>query len=424
MADRIENRKKTVDKRQMLLVTLCWAIYTASYLGKYCYSANISVIRSYFAVDKAAAGLVGTCFFFAYGAGQVINGIFCKKYHVYFVVLGALLVSACCNAIMAFCDNFAIFKYVWFINGATLSVLWPTLIRLLSENLSDDYCPKAVVVMGTSVAVGTFVTYGISALFNAVINNSSSYKYAFYVAIVALPMLAVLWATSYRKLVVKTDKSAAGTSAVGMQDLGNEKKKTSGALLMTIIVLALFAVVTNLVKDGLTTWIPQILSDIYAMPDFLSILLTLLLPVLALFGTALAVAMNKKIKDIVNLCALAFAVITVLIAIVIAAVNTGAAIMLICLSLVSLMTSAVNNAVTSMFPLYYKEQLNSGLVAGVLNGFCYIGSTISSYGLGALADGVGWNAVFELLASASAFCVVLAAIRILVANIKKKKNKL
>ena len=193
---------------------------------------------------------------------------------------------------------------------------------------------------------------------------------------------------------------------------------------MTIIVLALFAVVTNLVKDGLTTWIPQILSDIYAMPDFLSILLTLLLPVLALFGTALAVAMNKKIKDIVNLCALAFAVITVLIAIVIAAVNTGAAIMLICLSLVSLMTSAVNNAVTSMFPLYYKEQLNSGLVAGVLNGFCYIGSTISSYGLGALADGVGWNAVFELLASASAFCVVLAAIRILVANIKKKKNKL
>ena len=404
MADRIENRKKTVDKRQMLLVALCWAIYTASYLGKYCYSANISVIRSYFAVDKATAGLVGTCFFFAYGAGQVINGIFCKKYHVYFVVLGALLVSACCNAIMAFCGNFAIFKYVWFINGATLSVLWPTLIRLLSENLSDDYCPKAVVVMGTSVAVGTFVTYGISALFNAVINNSSSYKYAFYVAIVALPMLAVLWATSYKKLVVKTD--------------------TSGALLMTIIVLALFAVVTNLVKDGLTTWIPQILSDIYAMPDFLSILLTLLLPVLALFGTALAVAMNKKIKDIVNLCALAFAVITVLIAIVIAAVNTGAAIMLICLSLVSLMTSAVNNAVTSMFPLYYKEQLNSGLVAGVLNGFCYIGSTISSYGLGALADGVGWNAVFELLASASAFCVVLAGIRILVANIKKKQNKL
>ena len=69
MADRIENRKKTVDKRQMLLVALCWAIYTASYLGKYCYSANISVIRSYFAVDKATAGLVGTCFFFFFFAG-------------------------------------------------------------------------------------------------------------------------------------------------------------------------------------------------------------------------------------------------------------------------------------------------------------------------------------------------------------------
>ena len=87
-----KNIKKPVDKRQWLLVALCWAIYTASYLGKYCYNANKSVIMSYFSIDKATAGLVGTCFFIAYGAGQVVNGLLCKKYNIRFVVFGSLLI--------------------------------------------------------------------------------------------------------------------------------------------------------------------------------------------------------------------------------------------------------------------------------------------------------------------------------------------
>ena len=293
-----KNIKKPVDKRQWLLVALCWAIYTASYLGKYCYNANKSVIMSYFSIDKATAGLVGTCFFIAYGAGQVVNGLLCKKYNMRFVVFGSLLISACCNAVMAFCNEFAVLKYVWFINGATLSVLWPTLVRLLSETLSDDYCPRAVVVMGTSVAVGTFITYGISAAFNAGIGSSVSYKYAFLTAIICLPVLALVWNFAYPKLVGK-GKAEKEENTIEPQTIKApiEKKKIGSSLMISLVILAFFAVVTNLVKDGLTTWIPKILEDTYEMPSYLSILLTLFLPMLALFGTAVAVRLNKNIPD-------------------------------------------------------------------------------------------------------------------------------
>jgi len=50
-----------------------------------------------------------------------------------------------------------------------------------------------------------------------------------------------------------------------------------------------------------------------------------------------------------------------------------------------------------------RGKVNSGLFAGVLNGFCYVGSTISSYGLGAIADIFGWIAVFWTLIG---FCFV------------------
>ena len=406
-----KNIKNPADRRQWLLVALCWAIYTASYLGKYCYNANKSVIMSYFSIDKATAGLVGTCFFIAYGAGQVVNG---------FVVFGSLLISACCNAAMAFCDEFAVLKYVWFINGATLSVLWPTLVRLLSETLSDDYCPRAVVVMGTSVAVGTFITYGISAAFNAGIGSSVSYKYAFLTAIICLPVLALVWNFAYPKLVGK-GKAEKEENTIEPQTIKApiEKKKIANPLMVSLVILAFFAAVTNLVKDGLTTWIPKILEDTYEMPSYLSILLTLFLPMLALFATAVAVRLNKNIPDTVDLCAIAFAFIGVLMGAVMLFANLSAAVMILCLSLVSLSTSAINNAVTSMFPLYHKAEINSGMAAGVLNGFCYIGSALSDYGLGLIADLSGWNAVFIVLCVASEVCVLIAIIRAIVKKIKR-----
>ena len=375
---------------------------------------------SYFAIDKATAGLVGTCFFIAYGAGQVVNGLLCKKYNMRFVVFGSLLISACCNAVMAFCNEFAVLKYVWFINGATLSVLWPTLVRLLSETLSDDYCPRAVVVMGTSVAVGTFITYGISAAFNAGIGSSVSYKYAFLTAIICLPVLALVWNFAYPKLVGK-GKAEKEENTIEPQTIKApiEKKKIGSSLMISLVILAFFAVVTNLVKDGLTTWIPKILEDTYEMPSYLSILLTLFLPMLALFGTAVAVRLNKNIPDTVDLCAIAFAFIGILMGAVMLFANLSAAVMILCLSLVSLSTSAINNAVTSMFPLYHKAEINSGMAAGVLNGFCYIGSALSDYGLGLIADLSGWNAVFIVLCVASEVCVLIAIIRAIVKKIKR-----
>ena len=57
-----------------------------------------------------------------------------------------------------------------------------------------------------------------------------------------------------------------------------------------------------------------------------------------------------------------------------------------------------------------KGKVNSGLIAGILNGFCYVGSTVTSYGLGAIADGSGWQSVFYVLLGAAALAAVVGAL--------------
>jgi OPA family glycerol-3-phosphate transporter-like MFS transporter len=58
---------------------LCWVVYTCSYIGKLSYGANIKLIGDAFSVPNADTGLVSTFFFFAYGIGQIVNGIMCKN---------------------------------------------------------------------------------------------------------------------------------------------------------------------------------------------------------------------------------------------------------------------------------------------------------------------------------------------------------
>ena len=421
MTDKTKQNKIRMSKSAAVLLLICWLVYACSYIGKLGYSANIVNIEKDFNVTHAMAGMASTFFFFAYGAGQIINGIFCKKYNLKYLVFCVLLISAACNLSVGIIRNFIVIRVLWLINGAALSVLWPSLIRLLSETLKADYSPKVVVVMGTTVAAGTFAVYGLSALFVAIGN----YRIIFYLASVILPAIALFWICFYDKLTKAcvAEKSVESIVSATSEEKRNSKQKISKVMFISIVSLGFFAIITNLVKDGLTTWVPAILKEQYGVPDSIGIILTLVMPMLALFGTSVAVALNKKVHDFVGLCGIAFAVIAVLtfcLALAGEGVH-GVVVTLGCLAGVSLLTSSANNVITSMAPLYLKNELNAGLLAGIMNGLCYVGSTLSAYGLGAFADRFGWDAVFLLLAALSAACVIISVIY-LIFSIKSNKN--
>ena len=411
-----KNEKRPLSKTT-LLIALCWLVYTCSYLGKLGYNANITQIEDAFAISHSSAGMVSTFFFFAYGIGQILNGIFCKKYNIRFAVLGSLFVSSLMNLLVGISNNFIIIKYIWLINGAALSVLWPSLVRLLSETLNKKDIARAVVVMGTTVAIGTFFVYALSALFVAM----GIYAMMFFVAGVLLLLIAILWMLAYPKLVeLKTETS---------EEEGQVREETKNRLRLDglwipIILLAFFAIVVNLVKDGLTTWVPMILRETYSLPDSMSILLTLILPILAIFGTSVAVILHKKIKDFIILSIVLFGIAAVFIGLVILCLPTGwVAVTLSCFGIVSCLMSGVNNIITSMAPMYWKNRVDSGFLAGILNGFCYLGSTLSAYGLGLIADVGGWNSVLKLLFILCALSVLFGGIYFFIKKVRSSFKK-
>ena len=107
-------------KKSTILIAICWLVYTCSYLGKMGYSANIVQFEVFYGVSHSQSGMVSTFFFFAYGAGQIINGIFCRKYNIKYFVFVALIISALCNLAVGLASSFNVIKYCWLLNGISI----------------------------------------------------------------------------------------------------------------------------------------------------------------------------------------------------------------------------------------------------------------------------------------------------------------
>lgn len=404
------------------LIFLVWLVYATSYLGKVNYSANITQIIDFFQVSKAEAGLPPTFFFFAYGVGQVVNGLLCKRYPIKLTIFLSLTLSALLNLVIAVSSDFGIVKWLWMANGFVLSLLWPTLIRLLSESLANAELGKSSVVIGTTVASGTLTAYALGALF-AFLNQ---FKLSFYAAAFADLLVAVIWLFSYKKATTMALTQKAREDSPAEQETTDESSKVSHPMARTVILsivfLCLFAVVTNLVKDGLITWVPSVLKEEYSLPDAMAILLTLVIPIVAIFGNAFALALHKKIADYITQACVCFAAISGIIGVILWSLGAkNMAAMLVGLLLTSLLASSLNSLITAIYPMFMRSQLNSGMFAGILNGFCYLGSTISSYGLGSVADKHGWFGVFWLLLGVCLFCCVIWLIYVILRSVATRK---
>lgn len=403
------------NKKSNLLIFLCWAAYTFAYVARLNYNASMVEILSQLGTTKEAAGTVSSFFFFAYGAGQLVNGLLSKKYNTKYSVTVALAGSCVINIAMTCCHGIDAMKYLWLFNGVFQSVLWSSLIKTLSDNLADSKLSKAVMVMSTTVAAGTFMAYGLAALFSYF---EMSWTLIFYVASALIGMTAILWFIGMSTLQKGKDEIQQTESKT------KNKLSFTPAFIVGLIVILISAVTNGFIKDGITTWVPSILKEEFGVPSSLSIIVTLLLPVLSIFGTSLVNLLHKKQKDENALNGIFYFGALILTGLIILTMNLKSVpVTLILFGGIACLMAAVNNVITSIVPLYSRDKIDSGLSAGLLNTFCYVGSTLATSLLGRIADTRGWNDVFIciLIFTAVSFAVCFISVVIKKSN-RLKKN--
>lgn len=403
------------DSKQHRLIYTCFMMYTSVYLAKLNYNALLVEILGDLGGTRSAAGLVSSFFFFSYGIGQVVSGFLAKRFNEKYVVTGSLFGSALCNLSMSLAPNVSVMKYIWLLNGIIMSTLWCSVIKVQGKYISAKNLPRSLSLMGLTTPLGTALNYGACALIAAV----TTWRVSFWLAAGLMTFMAVLWFVTLSDV----ERSAGpvsvtrekGESSPQEPDKVSEPKSVGTAVAVGIGIIYIAVMVTQFSRDGLNTWVPSILYEVYNLPTTLSIALTLLLPLLSSLSNFALVALERKCKYFVVLSIVFVGCAALFMAVLVACYRLNSAVVtMVCFIVVCASCSGMANIATNHLPLYYRDRFDPGMLAGLAQGFSYLGSTVSTYTLGFVADKGGWFNVFLLLTvvilAALIMCVIYKAV--------------
>lgn len=371
-----------------LLFCLCFAAYTAAYVGRLGYSACLAALVADCGFTRAQGGMVGTAFFVVYGVCQLIWGFAGDGAPPQHMILAGLAGAGAVNLAFGFARTVPAMTALWCLNAVFQSLLWSPIIRIFAEWFRPEYRRVACLGINITVPVGTVAAYLCSALFL----RWGSWRGQFWLAGALLLVMAGGWAALLGPLLRSGAFLRAAPKAPGAR--GHAAGAGLGRLLWRAgLPLFFFALAAQgVLKDGITTWVPSFTADAYGLTGALSVFGAMFLPLVNIGGVYLASWLDRRFfKNELAAAGALFLLGTALIGLLYLARGAGPwpAYILLALSTTAMM--GANTLFASSMPLAFAPWGRASSAAGVLNFCIYVGCGLSVWGTGLVSTALGWG---------------------------------
>lgn len=395
--------KRRAEARRLTL--LCAAVYFCSYLTRLDYGAvMVEMVRAEgFSRVDASAALTGL--FITYGFGQLISGYLGDRVKPQLLIFFGLIACGLMNLLIPFCPSPAWMTVVWSVNGLAQAMMWPPLVRIMSQHMTESEYKVATVHVSWGSSLGTIVIYLMIPLLLKV----SSWRGVFYCAAAVGMGMAAFWMARYGRVerTLPLQEQAAPAEEPG--DAG----KSGGGLraLMPLLAIMMGVIICQgTLRDGITTWMPTYLADTYHMESGKSILTGVLLPLFGMVCYQIVLWMNRKlVKNELQCAAIIFGVglVSLLALRLLHAHSFALSVLILAFAVASM--HGVNLIMTSMTPKYLAGSGKISMISGLLNACTYIGSALSMYGVALIADRFGWTVTESLWCAVALIGTLCAA---------------
>ena len=145
------------------LFFFCWTAYFCSYLGRLNFSSATLDMMNAGLVTTAAAGLINTAYFTAYGIGSFINGLAGDRFSPKAMIAAGLGLSGAANALMPMVAHTDFLALVWAVNGWAQAMVWAPMLRMFALLLTDrDKISFSVNIVSSQVG-GTLASLLLAA---------------------------------------------------------------------------------------------------------------------------------------------------------------------------------------------------------------------------------------------------------------------
>ena len=373
-----------VKGRVRAIAWLLSLVYFASYIMRINFTVLIVKVCSELGREKGELAAIVTALTVAYGVGQIICGVLGDKIKPRIMITCGIVLAAICNISFFFTSNVLLMTVIWGINGFAHAMFWPPIVRLMSLNLTEaEYSFASVrVTWGSSIAtILLYLSCPVLLLF-------MSWRVIMLLCAAVGLAIMVVWLVFAPKLF--EGKNANLDTPPTKTSKASEKttRRAPSYVFLPLALIMLGIVMQGALRDGVTTWMPSYLHEVFALPEEFSIFITVILAIFSMISFTVFDFINRRFfKDEVFSAAFIFLLAAVFGVLLYLSNIFGIAVFSILF--MSLLVACMHGTNLMLIAIAPKRFKNTGKVAtysGIMNACTYVGAAVSIYVFSALKD--------------------------------------
>lgn len=395
-------------KQYKKLIIACLLMYIAEMCIKLPYTAQMVEIIDYFGTTRSNVALGLTIYYFSYGIGQLIISKFMDRINIRkFMVATTILTSISYACIAITTDLWQIWVLLG-LNGFLQAEYWGGINYFIGKLVPNDCISYANKLMGIGFAISNTLVYAISGIFVALI----SWKATFIFSAIML-LLAIAYLYRQEKKTEACIERGDEIEPPAVEKVKSQKafvipegKKINVGFMVGFCLIASFA--TNAINYGINNWIPSMLSEIHHFPNSLSIILTLVFP---LVGVPCAFIMydyyDKKGNIFLSGIVIGGVVLAVVAAFIFGYANSFILAMLLCV-VFRFFHGCYNCVYGNNTLMKLKNYVSPAKSSLVLNALASFSAGTMPFVTGKLLDNLGWKNFYIAMTGVAGLCFLLS----------------
>ncbi len=365
---------------------LAWVltlIYFASYVTRINLAAVIQEIITDTGFGKSELAVVLVCLSVTYGLGQIVNGYLGDRIKPQNLIFMGLLLASSINLCLPFlAHSVAIMAVLWAVNGFAQAMMWPPIVKILVACCDDYMYGYSVVRISWGSSFGTIAVY----LLAPAIIGLFGWQGVFIICAAVGLAVSALWFFLKRGIDLGEQMTSHRVSD------SKEKFSFPKAALFPMLFIALGIIFQGMLRDGVSSWMPTYLAEVFDFGNQTSIFCTLSLAVFSIVMFQVAgVVYRKFFKNEVTCGGVIFAFAAAAALLMFFLFEGGAAISIIAMTLITGCMHGVNLMLITHVPKRFRKYGSISTISGIINSCTYIGAAISTYGVALLSELVGWQ---------------------------------
>ena len=370
---------------QRRMVFSCLGIYTTLYICRLNLSAALEGIRLGLSLTIPQAGTLQTVFALIYACGQFVNGAVVDRLNPVRHMLTGLCGAAACNLLAGLAPSYPLLLLAIAGNAVFQSMVWTPIMRLIAKHIEPG--KKRVFAnffVALTLVFGHFGAWAISGFLSAMVG----WRFSFIVPACIAVIVFILAGRSLMTMKMHHVPEAA-----------QEKKSAhSGESTLRLLAYSGFfpvlcsCVLFGFIRDCVITWTPTLMAHQAQGAALSSAAFTLILPVINLVGVTLGFVFRLRGAPARSVVVIMMAAAVCCCLPLLAGMNmllTAVLLGFICASMYG-----ANTMLTGLIPMEYDRVGKTGLTAGMVDSFIYLGSALSGFFGGTLYDVFGSSALF------------------------------